>query len=482
VTTNLWPILGLIAVYFLVLLFAILKSRYASTGKIMPSAEEFFLAKKSLPLPVLIGTYVGTLFSAFTIVGVPSAGYGHGISAAFYLLPGGIAVGLWVYLFGNIFRKRAAELGAFSPVEVVSRTYESKSLGVLIAALMLIFLVPYLSIQLVGMGKLMQSFSGGEIGYLNGVGFVMGTIILYLLFGGMRAVAYTDFIQGILIFVGIIGSVSLFVVHFFGDLGSLWAAVNELRPELMVPPGPPGKYTIPVIVSTAVCLSCLGLSQPQTLTRYMMARNKNEITWLAGFTVVLIIVGYSAGMILGLGGAVVYPDLAEANLLSGTVMKDLMSLNILGLGVAGILLVGVIAASMSTADSLLIGIGQVFTRDILRPYIELSHGKQVLFAKIVMVLVLGASFWLGLNPPPVMIDLAVYSFMGTAILVPVIIAMVWQHKCKVAAFLAIVVGEVLFIGLISKGIYFLGFHPALWGFVACAAIVLAGGLYRKLAN
>ena len=366
---SLWPILGLIAVYFLVLLGAILKSRYSATGKIMPSAEEFFLAKKALPLPILLGTYVGTLFSAFTVVGVPSSGYGHGLATAWYLLPAGVLIALWVVLFGNIFRKASACLNALSPVEVVSRTYGSKPLGMLIALCMLVFLVPYLSIQLVGMGKLLQSFSGGDIGYLNGVGFIMGTIILYLLFGGMRAVAYTDFIQGILIFVGIAASVSLFVVHFFGDLGSLWEAVNATRPDLMAPPGPTGAYTVPVIISMALVLSLLGLSQPQTLTRYMMARNGKEILWIAAAAAVLTIFGYSAGIILGLGGAVIYPELAEANLLSGMVMKDLMALNIFGLVAAGMLLLGVIAASMSTADSLLIGIGQVFTRDILRPYI-----------------------------------------------------------------------------------------------------------------
>lgn len=472
-------VLGLICVYFLVLLLAIVRSRYLQTGQVMPGATEFFLAGRSLSTPVLVATFVGTLFSAFTVVGVPSAVYAKGVTEWWTLFGGGLVMVSGILLFGKVFRRYATELGAFSPVEVVSRTYKSKSLGVLMAIIILVFLTPYLSVQLVGMGKLLQSVSGGDIGYLNGVGFIMATILFYLMFGGMRAVAYTDFIQAILIFAGIIGTVTLFVIHFFGDLGTLFAQAAAVSPQHMAFEGTDNRYTWPLVVSAITFYGFLVISQPQTLTRFMMAKDPKQIYYIAALTLICLVIGYGGGTILGLGGVVIFPDLAEPNLLPGQILNSLMELHTTGLVVAGMLLLGVIAASMSTADSLLIAIGQLFTRDIARPYIELSHGVQVKIAKVIMVVVLGAAFGLGLKPPPVMLDLASYSFTGTMILVPVIVGMVWKRRSRTGAFLAVILGEGTFLTLLFMGIKPLGFHPSMAGLAISFCCVVIAGLLRK---
>ncbi len=475
---NTSVLLIFISVYFLILLGAIIKSRYSKTGKIMPDASEFFLAGRSLSTPVLVATFIGTLFSAYTVVGVPSAVYANGIADWYWLLGASALMIISMVLFAKKYYSLSLKFDTLSPVELIARAYKSKGLGVLMSVIILIFLTPYLAIQLVGMGKLLQSVSGGDIGYLNGVGFIMTTIIVYLIFGGMRAVAYTDFIQAILIFVGIIGTVTLFVFHYFGGVGELISAIQTQRPEQLETFGNKGQYTIPLLLSNAVFVGLLILGQPQTLTRIMMANSYKQINIMIIVTTICMIVGYGGGAILGLGGSVIFPDLAEPNLLPGQILSAMMSISTLGLVVAGMLLLGVIAASMSTADSLLIAIGQLFTRDITRPYIELSHDAQVKVAKLVMVIVLIAAFWLGLNPPPVMIDLASYSFMGTSILVPIVVASCFAAwRCKPAAFIAIVLGEITFITLLMMDIFPLGFHPSFAGLALSLACVCIGRLF-----
>lgn len=93
-------LLSLISAYFLVLLGGVVKSRYSKTGKILPSAEEFFLANNSLSTPVLVATFIGTIFSAFTVVGVPSAVYANGLGNYIWLAAGGslLVVSLFVCL------------------------------------------------------------------------------------------------------------------------------------------------------------------------------------------------------------------------------------------------------------------------------------------------------------------------------------------------------------------------------------------------
>jgi SSS family solute:Na+ symporter len=161
-------------------------------------------------------------------------------------------------------------------------------------------------------------------------------------------------------------------------------------------------------------------------------------------------------------------------------MSAMMDLHLFGLLTAGFVLIGVISASMSTADSLLIAIGQLFIRDIARPYIKLTPEKQVKLAKLLMIVVLGIAFLLGIKPPPVMIDLASYSFMGTSILAPVILASLsekWRNKT--AAFLAVLLGEGAFITFMVMGIKPFGFHASFAALAISSVIVILGYMAKK---
>lgn len=475
-----WILLIVLCAYFVALLGIVLGSRIKRTGSALPDAHEFFLAGKDLSTPVLVATFIGSLFSAFTVVGIPSSVYAHGISDFFWMAGVVVLLPLIMWLSAKQFYRLSRSVDSLSPVETVSKIIKNKPLGLLMGAIILVYLIPYLSIQLIGIGKLLESVSGGDIGYLDGVGFIMGTIILYLIFGGMRAVAYTDFVQAILIFIGIVGTVTFFIYYQFGGLMEMWHALETQRPDQLNMIDPDGKNTIPMIISTILFISLLVVSQPQTLTRYMMARNEKQITVMIWVTFICTAVGWFGSGLLGLSGSIIYPNLAEANLLPGQVMGWMLDYNGLTLILGGMLLIGVIAASMSTADSLLIAIGQIFVRDVLNPYVHFSRKIQVILAKILMVIFLGIAFWFGLNPPPVMIDLASYSFMGTAILAPVFIGFcfpLWRHL--ICAYAGIIGGQIIFISLMISGINYLGFHPAFWGLATSVAFVMLGRYLNK---
>ncbi|MGE4313774.1 MAG: sodium:solute symporter [Pseudobdellovibrionaceae bacterium] len=479
--TKIFGAIALISLYFMVLLICVVRSRYSETGRIVPSAEEFFLASRSLKTPVLIATFIGTLFSAFTVAGVPSAVYANGIADWIWLIGGAAIMVLALALFSRFFfRLSQGNKDILSPIELVAKHYRTKSLGALLAVTILIFLTPYLAIQLVGMGKLLEGVSGGAIGYFDGVGFIMAIILFYLLFGGMRAVAYTDYVQAVMIFVGIIGTVTLFITHYFGDLPAMIAAVKEKAPQQFNPMGNHNQYTVPLLISNMFFIGLLVVSQPQLLTRLMMAEKERQIHLIVIVSALCMVIGYGGGALLGLGGSVVFPDLPEANLLPGKIMSAMMDLHLFGLVTAGFLLIGVISASMSTADSLLIAIGQLFIRDIARPYIKLTPEKQVKLAKLLMIVVLGIAFLLGIKPPPVMIDLASYSFMGTSILAPIVLASLsekWRNKT--AAFLAVLLGEGAFILLMVMGIKPFGFHASFAALAISTVIVILGYMAKK---
>ena len=174
-----WVLLTVLTLYFLALLGIVLGSRLKNTGTILPDAHEFFLAGKDLSTPVLVATFIGSLFSAFTVVGLPASVYAHGISDFFWMFGVILVLPFIMWVSAKHFYRLSTAVDSLSPVETVSKIIGNKPLGLLMGAIILVYLIPYLSIQLIGIGKLLESVSGGDIGYLDGVGFIMGTIILY---------------------------------------------------------------------------------------------------------------------------------------------------------------------------------------------------------------------------------------------------------------------------------------------------------------
>ena len=278
---NIWLLLGLVALYFLGVLVVLLWSRFRSTGTILPGAEEFFLARRNLPVYVLMLSYVGTLYSAFTVVGVPGAVFTHGIAMpaaiAFSIMMGAVGV----ICIGYKFRDYAEEHGLLSPVEVLRHAYKSRWLGLFIGVITIGLLVPYLSLQLVGLGKLLEGLSDGSVGYLTGVGFIMGVVSIYALLGGMRAIAYTDFIQAILIFIGMFVAVALFLETYMGGIGELFKQIVANKPEYVTLPGAKGAYTPKFFFSMCMIFSFI-LIQPHFMTRIMMCKAKSQVK-LIGF-------------------------------------------------------------------------------------------------------------------------------------------------------------------------------------------------------
>ncbi len=476
---NLWVMLSLIGAYFLIVLGALVWSRLKTTGKILPNAEEFFLASRNLPLPVLLLTYMGSLFSAFTVVGIPGAVFTHGAVMVGALTSGALLKVILIFKFGESFRKYAAHHKLLSPTEILTHAYKSKWLGVLVAILTIFLLSPYLSLQLVGLGKLLQGLSGGQIGYVDGVGFVLAIVAIYVFIGGMRAVAYTDFIQGIAIFVGMFIAVGVFIYTFMGGFENLFNLLATHKPESLTLPGSSNIYTPPFFASMMVVM--IGIFfQPHLLSRIMMCKNHKQIKILGTFILFSPFFAYLPGLLFGLGATILYPDLQESNLVMSEVLRNLSVVNITGLLAVSLLIMATLAASMSTADSLLIAIGQVFTRDIVHPFSKINRNKQVFLAKIMMMIVLLCAFFIGLNPPKVMIDLAINSIAAFGIFLPVYLGFQWHKRTLAGAYLSVIISGAAFTYLMSSGIKPWGYHSGVISLLISILIfVSAGFVFEK---
>lgn len=465
--------------YLLLLLGAIVWSRYAQTSKILPGMNEYFLASRSLSTPVMMLTFMGTLLSTFTVVGMPGSVYTNGLGTVGFVVMIDLVIILMIVSYGNVLRKYAKENDLFSPIECISHAYKSKSLSILISAIFIVTIIPYISLQLVGTGKLLEGLSGGDIGYVNGVGFMMVIVAIYLLLGGMRAVAYTDFVQGLVAMGGLMIGAFVFVQYNWGGLGALFEQAYEQQPDMLSLPGPSGFYTAPMFVSYSIFFGML-FFQPQLMTRMIMAKDKKQINSIAIAMILAMLLIYKLPMLFGVGAKILNPELTEANQTMGYIFNNIASAGILGLIATTMILMGTIGAAMSTADSMLLALGKLFTRDIIRKFFEIDRKKQVLFAKLIMLTILIIAFIIGLNPPKVMIDLAIGSVAWTAIMAPAMIGFTWKKRNLTAALSSIIISGILLAFLMATSIKPLGFHEGFVCMILSCIVYLACCFIFKL--
>jgi len=181
---------------------------------------------------------------------------------------------------------------------------------------------------------------------------------------------------------------------------------------------------------------------------------------------------YKLPMLFGIGAKILNPDLTDSNQTMGYIFNNIASAGIMGLIATTMILMGTIGAAMSTADSMLLALGKLFTRDIIRKFVEIDRKKQVIFAKLIMLIVLGIAFTIGLNPPKIMIDLAIGSVAWTAILAPTMLGFIWHRKNIIAAYSSIIISGALLAFLMVTKIKPLGFHEGFVCLALSAAIYL----------
>lgn len=462
-TLNLKIILAFCAGYFLLILLIILWARYKKTGRITSGLDEFFLAGRNISSFVLMATMVGSVLSAFFAIGIPGFLYANGLGGGGFIILGDMVGIYFILTFYKKLRAYAVQTNSFSPIECLTKSYNSKALGVLCCILMLFFIAPFLSLQLVGIGKFIEGFTGGDIGYVNGVGVMMSVVALYLIFGGMRAVAYTDVIQALAIFIGVFGGMFFFLHANWGSIGGVFEQAMIQAPSHMSLPGPNGTYSGAFFFSVSVLTVGL-FFMPQLLTRGLMARDDKQIDFMCIGFLVAVLVGYIPIFVFGIGGFLLYgSEGVESNQVMGFVFQDLASVSLIGAIFASIALIGLIGAAMSTADSILLSIGQIFTRDIVRPFIEISHGLQILLARTIMVVVLSGAFVIGLNPPQLIGELGVYAASATCILLPTYVGFLWHRRNAFGAMISICIGTASLIGLALTNTRIFGLHE---GFIS----------------
>ncbi|MDC0161280.1 sodium:solute symporter family protein [Marine Group III euryarchaeote] len=405
------------------------------------NAEDYFVASRKINPWILFCTLAATNFSAFFFLGFAGASYRAGWGFYGIMAMGTSLVGLSILLLGIPIHKLGKEKGYITPPELIAGETNSKYLGWLYGAVLVIFTLPYLATQPMGAGILLETLSGGEIPYFTGASLLTCVMIIYLVLGGMKSSAMTDVFQGVLMFLILLIFVIGFFLHEevggFSDAGqSLW----DNKPEKFVREG---NFTWEIIFSYTLLWPITVPMFPQLFSRFYIAENDKAIRTAAWLYPTVVPILFLFPVIIGVYGNIVDFDHALSRTESDNILPLVLT-EYAPLWAGAIVCIGAIAAFMSTADSQILAMSSIITKDGLPAITEIKEKKQKQVGRILIIILAIVGLTLAYDPPDTIFDIVSQAFTGLAVLFPTTVAVLyWKRVRANSCIISILVGETI---------------------------------------
>ncbi|MGO1975421.1 MAG: sodium:solute symporter family protein [Propionibacteriaceae bacterium] len=417
-----------ILVLYLLLMVGI--GLWFSRKKEVATGDDFVFASRSLPRPVMIGTLLATWVGSGTIIGGASFAYTYGPLAAIFFLAG-TPVGILVLYF---IAKRIRRHSTYTVPELLERRY---GFGVRILAA-LITLLAYTGItayQFTGGGNIISVITpltpqGGAV--------VVAILVTFLAVGGgLKSVAWTDFVSALVIVFGLVVALPLIIGGDLGGWGDYWQGMPDTHRTLS------GGLTALQLLGYFLPLFMLILADQNMYQRLGAAKNETEAKKsTAGFFLTSFLVTVPVAL-LGSAAVVLLPSIEP-----DTAILSLASEELLPTVLGGLLLAGALAFIITTGSSFLLsGAGNV-VYDVFKRLLgwEMDDKRRLRVHRLAVLGIGVVAYILGRFFPTVL-ELQMYSYTvyGVAIAPPVLAIFFWKRASKWGVLTAMVLGVVVTI-------------------------------------
>lgn len=409
------------------------------------STRDFYLAGSSLGLFVSVCTFAATWFSAASMLGLPGSLYAYGYAAIPYSIFGWFIGAAFIVLMSVRLRKyNVVTIPEFFRVRYDSRMLQA--MGGLVIILGYIF---YIIIQIRGFGIVMTSML--NIPYTFSILFIY-LFILYTTFGGLHSVTRTDVINLLLVFCGSILA-AYFIVQEAGGITNLHLAAAQINTETLAGSGeftPRGSLVHPtalglqppIFLITAFCGWGLGLAaNPQYAMRILSARDTRTAVLMIGTAVLLLGFIYIAIILAGIGSRVLLPTapVDSIDMVFPYVIDSILSIKL-----GGLILMSIIAAALSTANSQLLIMASGLSYDIYKNLFNpvINEEKFLNLNRIVIAVGGTVSLLLAVNPPQGLLVFGsnIWGIVAATFLFPLYGGLFWKGATRQGALAAFLGG------------------------------------------
>ena len=464
-------ILGLYA------LAMILIGYFSGRGKALgKSVSDYYLASRNLGIITLFFTLYATQYSGNTVVGYAPQAYREGFSWLQSIPFFTLIIGVYLLFAPRLYAVGKRE-SFVTPTDWITKRFQSRSVTILAIILMLWGLANYLLEQLVAIGHAVSGLTGGTIPYHWAVlGFIV-VMLTYEWLGGMRAVAITDMMQGIILMVGIVIMVVGAIMLTDGGFMDISRSIAESEPEKV---GVPDTFTSINWISMLVIVGFGAAMYPHAIQRIYSSRSERilkrsmaRMSWMPFITSGFVFV-------VGIICIDLYPglDVSASEELVGMLANDVAGLNPFFYWTMVILFGAVVGAIVSTADSVLLSFSSMVSHDIYGKYVnpKADDQRKVRVGKIVGLIMVALLLWVAWNPPGTLYQIFVLKFEILVQVAPAfVLGLYWKRLSAKPVFAGMLVGSVVAGAMtLSGNSTFLGVHGGTYGLLLNFMICVIG--------
>lgn len=418
-------------------------------NKFNNNVDDYLLAGRRLGVGLATGTLVATYFGGGYVIGVGGEAFTSGLSA--YWSPIAGAVGI---LAVCLILKKMEGMRVYTVTEIMETRYNSPLLRLLTTILSLLALIGILAGQVTSAGSILASLG---VGNTTTCAIIVAVFFIgFTAFGGLWAVTVTDFIQIIVAAVGLIAGTVVVVVRFGG-----WDAIVAKIAETNAPSnyyhllqGTEPSYVLWLILPMFI-YTLIGQDVYQ---RLFAAKNTKTAYISAILACIILMVICFFPVVLGMAARALFPDLQVTSMAVPNVLRAMLPP-----AFAGFTLAAIIAAVVSTADSILTAatshvVNDVYVRYFYKGNSETPEGQKKLLnlSKLMTVAVGMVAVVIALAIPSVLALLnSSYTLFTAGVFAPVAVGLMWKKATKAGAFAGLFSG-LFFVALGWCGVSFFG--------------------------
>jgi SSS family solute:Na+ symporter len=349
----------------------------------------------------------------------------------------------------------------------LAHRYNNKWVAVVAAIISFVMLIPYSSVQLIGAGLLVEGLTNGDVPYMLGV-LVMAVLAGFAAWwAGMRSVAWTDAIQGLVMLVTSIIALLVIAYSFFGSPAGFVDTITREHPDLLKLSWSPNFF-----IGITLPWAFFALTNPQVSQRMYIPKTVSSLRRMILFFAVFGFLYTIISTLFGMEAAHLVPGLDSADDAMPRLLTRLPAV------VSLILFIGIFAAASSTLGSIILTLSSLFARDVvkhIRP--DASDATERASGRIALIVLLLACMGFAWIRPGLITVLSSMASGGLLVMAPAIIgAFFWKRGTASAALLSMIVGGVLTAVLYLTGWQPLGWWASVWGAIVTTVLFVITSL------
>jgi sodium/pantothenate symporter len=481
-------------IFFIILLgmgFYIQKT--SADAKAENFSKEYFIGGRSLGGFVLAMTLVATYSSVSSFISGPGVAWEKGFGWVYYATANIVAAFVVLGILGKKMAVIGRKTDAVTVIDVLRARYNSDALANISALVIIVFFTTTMLGQFIGGAQIFSAVTG--LSYTSGLIFFAIVVVLYTTVGGFNAVAITDTACAIVMLIGMF-CLGYAIITKGGGIDNIMATINEASAtavqtgegfNMLSPTAESGGVaTIPVelyISQWMLCGICtLGL--PQSNVRCLSYKDTKSVhkAMIYGTIVVgAMMIGMHMLGVLARGVLTSLPEGASTDTVVPTLVAQYMHPFL-----AGITIIGPLAATMSTISSLLIAGSSAIVKDIYlhnkevknEPVDQKKVGKISLAVTAIMGIV---AVVMAVNPPDIIVWINMFAFGGlqTAFFWTLVLGLFWKKANATGAIWGMVGGLAAYCVTMAIGFKISQFHQIVIGIVVALVLFIIGSYVGK---